>query len=113
MSKYIKPDCELGYVEDNAEIDYLKFNNLRHTILGCMLGDFNQEGEYVVNSEIVKELVSMPKYVVETMENIEVCVSELKLDKQISFLVTFEEDRATLSLIEKLSFEANFKLNSF
>ena len=112
MSKYIKPDCELGYIEDNAEIDYLKFNNMRHTVLGCMLGDFNEQGEYVVESEIVKELISMPKYIIETMDNIDVCVSEIKLDKQISYLVTFEEDKATLSLIEKLSFEANFKLNS-
>ena len=112
MSKYIKPDCELGYVEDSAEINYLKFNNLRHTILGCMLGDFDNEGNYVVDPEIVKELISMPKYVVETMDNIEICLSELKLDKQISFLVTFEEDRATLTLVEKLSFEGNFKLNS-
>ena len=34
MAQYLKPDCELGYVEDSAEIAYLKFNNLRHSILG-------------------------------------------------------------------------------
>ena len=112
MSKYLKPDSELGYIEDDSQINYVKFNNFRHVVLGCMLGDFNNDGEYVVSPEIIKELIEMPKYLTETMENMEVCLSELRLDKQISFLVTFEEDKATLSLIEKISYEANFKLNS-
>ena len=112
MSQYLKPDSELGYVEDHAMIEFLQFNNLRHSILGCMLGDFNEVGNYVVSQEIVEELISMEKYVVQTYDNIELCRSVLKLDKQISFMVTFEGNRATLSLVEKLNYEANFKLNS-
>lgn len=112
MPRYLKKDSELGYVEDNAEIEYLKFNNMRHTILGCMLGDFDEDGRYVVDPEIVRELIAMRKYVVETMDNIEICLSELKLDKQISFSVTFEGNCATLCLIEKLNYEGNFKINS-
>lgn len=112
MPKYIKNDVELGYVEDHAEIEYLKFNNMRHTILGCMLGDCDEEGRYVVDPEIVRELISIRKYVVETLDNIEICVSELKLDKQISFAVTLEGNRATLALLEKVNYEGNFKFNS-
>lgn len=112
MAKYLKPDCELGYVENNAEINYLKFNNLRHTVLGCMLGDFDNVGNYYVQPEIVKELISMPKNIVESVENIDICHGELKLDKYITFLVTFQADKAMLSLIEKLNYEANIKLNS-
>jgi len=112
MSKYLKPDSELGYIEDEAAINYLKFNNIRHSVLGCMMGDYDAEGNYVVSPEITKELIAMPKYITESLDNMEICLSELKLDKQLSFLVTFEEDRATLSLIEKLSYEANIKLNS-
>lgn len=112
MSKYFKPDSELGYVEDSAEITYLKFNNMRHTILGCMLGDFDEQGCYYVSPQIVEELIEMPKYLVDTIDNIEVCKSALKLDKHISFLVTFEHDKAILSLIEKICFEANLTLNS-
>ena len=112
MSQYLKPDSELGFVEDHAVIEFLQFNNLRHTILGCMLGDFNEVGNYVVAPEIVEELISMEKFVVQTYDNIELCRSCLKLDKQISFMVTFEGNRATLTLIEKLNYEANFKLNS-
>ena len=112
MAQYLKPDTELGYIEDQAEIEKLKINNLRHTILGCMLGDFDETGAYVVDPEIVQELINMDKYVVETMDNIEICKSVLKLDKQITFAVTFEGNKATLSLLEKLSYEANFSINS-
>lgn len=112
MSQYLKPDTELGYIEEQAEIENLKFNNARHTILGCMLGDFDETGAYVVSPGIVKELIEMPKYIIETMDNIEICKGVLKLDKQIAFMVTFEGNRATLSLIEKLNYEANFALNS-
>ncbi len=112
MAKYLKQDTDLGYVEDSAEIEYLKFNNLRHSILGYMWGDFNSEGEYVISPEIQRELIAMPKYVVDTIDNIDICLSTIKFDKQITFMVTMEGDRATLSLVEKVNFEANNKLNS-
>lgn len=112
MAQYLKPESELGYVEDLAEIENLKFNNLRHVVLGCMLGDFDEVGNYIIPDEIVDELISMEKYLVNTYDNIELCKSTLKLDKQISFMVTYEGNRATLSLVEKLNYEANFALNS-
>ena len=112
MAQYLKPDCELGYIEENADVECAKFNNLRHSILGCMLGDYDETGAYVVEPQIVKELIEMPKYIVDVMDNIEICKSVLKLDKQISFIVTFEGNKATLSLIEKLNYEANFAINS-
>ena len=112
MAQYLKQDSELGYIVDNADIEYSKFNNLRHVVLGCMLGDFDETGAYVVEKEIIQELISMPKYIVESMDNIEICQGELKLDKHVSFMVSFEGNKATLALIEKLNYEANFKLNS-
>ena len=112
MSQYVKNDCEQGFVTDNAEIESLKFNNLRHTILGCMLGDFDVEGNYVVDPVIVNELIAMPKYIVDTVDNIDVCSSVIKLDKQITFFVTYEGKHAVLTLAEKVNFQANFKTNS-
>ena len=112
MSQYVKNDCEQGFVTDNAEIESLKFNNLRHTILGCMLGDFDVEGNYVVDPVIVNELIAMPKYIVDTVDNIDVCSSVIKLDKQITFFVTYEGEHAVLTLAEKVNFQANFKSNS-
>ena len=112
MAQYVKNDCEQGFVTDGAEIEYLKLNNMRHTILGCMLGDFDANGKYIVDTEIVKELIAMPKYIVDTVDNIEVCSSLIKLDKQITFFVTYEGEQVSLILAEKVNFQANFKINS-
>ena len=112
MAEYIKNDCEQGFVTDKAEIEFLKFNNLRHTVMGCMLGDFDAKGNYIVAPEIVKELIDMPKYIVDSVENVDVCYSVIKLDKQITFFVTFEGDQVTLSLAEKMNFQGNFKANA-
>lgn len=112
MAQYLRADCEQGFVTDSAEIENLKFNNMRHTILGCMLGDFDAEGNYVVDPQIVEELIAMPKYIVDTVDNVDVCTSVIKLDRQITFFVTYEGEQAVLTLAEKVNFQANFKTNS-
>ena len=112
MSQYVKKDTELGYIEDNAEIEYTRFNNMRHAVLGYMLGDFDTNGNYFVSDEIVRELISIKKYYVDTINEIDICRSAIKLDKQITFFVDIQNDKATLSLAEKLNFGANHKLNS-
>ena len=112
MAQYIKNDTENGYIEDGLEIEYLKFNNLRHSVLGFMLGEFDENGNYVISKKIKQELLGIKKYIADTTDNIEICLSAIKLDKQITFMVTYEGERVTLSLIEKLSYEANYKLNS-
>lgn len=112
MAHYWKRDSEQGFIEDTAYIKYEKFNNLRHSVIGFMMGDFDQEGNYVVAPQVKRELIEMPKFLVESMDNIEICRSEIKLNKHISFMVTFEGNKASLSLLEKINYEANFKLNS-
>lgn len=112
MAKYLKQGAQEEYTEDSAEIQYLKFNMVRHAALGYMLGDFDERGEYNIDPEIVNELIFMPKYFVDNMENADICHSVLTLNAPLTFLVTFENDAATLSLVEKLSYEGNFKFNS-
>lgn len=112
MAKYLKVNSKKGYIEDTAEIAHVKFNNMRHVILGCMLGDFDNNGEYFVSPEIVAELINMDKHIIESIDNIDICESFLKLDKPITFAITFQNDKATLSLLEKMNHGANFKLNS-
>ncbi|MFQ6752066.1 MAG: hypothetical protein ACLRFL_00675 [Clostridia bacterium] len=112
MAKYLKMDSELGYIEDPTLIEYAKFNNLRHTILGFMMGDFDSNGKYYIDPLVVSQLISMRKYIIEVDENIEICHGELRLDKPFTFVITYEKDKVTLSLLEKLNYEANFKLNS-
>ena len=61
MAKYLKPDCEKGFLDDPADIEFEQFNNMRHTIDDFMLGDFDENGFYYVQPEIVQELIEMPK----------------------------------------------------
>lgn len=112
MSTYYKQELDFSKISDVAELEALRFNNIRHSILGFMLGDFDENGNYVVSPEICQELISMKKYIVDTVDNVEICNSQIKLDGQVKFLVTFEKDRATLSLAERVNFEANVKSNS-
>ncbi len=112
MAKYLKLDSELGYIEDPVSIKYTKFNNLRHTLLGFMMGDFDDKGRYVIEPEIVRELISMKKHIIEVNDNIEICHGEIRLDKPFTFVITYEGERVTLSLLEKMNFEANYKLDS-
>jgi len=111
MARYLKQDSSNGFIEDYADVQSLIFDNVRHAVLGNMLGDYDDQGYYRVHPDIVKELIEMPKYVAEVMDNLEICLGVIKFDKQISFLVAFEGERATLSLIEKVSFEGNNKLD--
>lgn len=112
MPKYLKHDSEKGFIDDYVEIQALKFSNIQHVVQNNMLGDFDELGFYCVHPDIVKELIEMPKYIVEVMDNLEVCFGCLKLDKQISFLIAYEGEKATLSLLEKVNFEANNKLGA-
>ena len=111
MANYLKQGAEEVFITDSAEIGRARLNNLRHTILNYMLGDFDEHGVYTVDPEIRKELISMKKYIVNTIDNMEVCQSEVRLFKPITFLVSFDEDCATLSLIEKISHLGNNKGN--
>ena len=111
MANYLKQGTNDNFIIDSAEIELAKFNNLRFSVLGYMLGDFDERGVYTVDEEIVKELIAMRKYIVSTIDNVEICHSEIRLNRPITFLVTFEEDCATLSLIEKISHEGNYKEN--
>ncbi len=111
MAEYIKNDSEQGVVQDSVEIEFLKFKNMRHSVVGCMMGDFDAKGKYVIKPEIANELIAMKKYIVESFDNIDICNSQLKLDRQLTFFATVDGDQATLSLVEKLNHQANFKLN--
>ncbi len=111
MANYLKQGTNDNFIIDSAEIELAKFNNLRFSVLGYMLGDFDEHGVYTVDEEIVKELIAMRKYIVSTIDNVEICHSEIRLNRPVTFLVTFEEDCATLSLIEKISHEGNYKEN--
>ena len=112
MANYLRQGCEDVFIEDSAEIEYAKFNNLRHTVMGYMLGDFDEHGVYTVDEEIVKEHIGLKKQIIDEIDNMIICQSALTLNRPITFLISFDEDQATLSLLEKVNHEGNFKENA-
>lgn len=111
--QYLKADSELGYLDDYTEIELEKLQNLRDSIKCFTFGDYDETGNYVIEDEVVDDLIAMEKYVVEADGNMEFCKSSLKLDKQINFIISYEENKIYLLLIEKLKDKVNPDIEEF
>ena len=59
--KYRKIDSESGYLTDEVEIGNFKIYQRRDIVENLMLGDYNEKGDYVVNTNILKGLVGVRK----------------------------------------------------
>lgn len=111
--QYLKADSELGYIDDYTEIELEKLQNLRDSIKCFTFGDYDETGNYIIEDEVVDDLIAMEKYVVEADGNMEFCKSSLKLDKQINFIISYEENRIYLLLIEKIKDKVNPDIEEF
>lgn len=112
VKKYIKPDSEKGYLEDKDDINYFATSQMKKVAFGCMLGDFDENGVYVVNEKIVGELIKMPKVIVENVEGVDLIRSKVKADAFFHFILSIEGNKARLSLLEKINYQSNRNLNS-
>ncbi|MGN1227816.1 MAG: hypothetical protein ACI4TX_04140 [Christensenellales bacterium] len=59
--RYKKIDSESGYLTDEVEIGNFKIYQRRDIVENLLLGDYNQNGDYVLNSKILKGLVGIRK----------------------------------------------------
>ena len=59
--KYKRIDSESGYLTDEVEIENFKIYQKRDIMTNYMLGDYNEKGDYVLNSQLLKGLVSISK----------------------------------------------------
>ena len=80
VKKFVKFDSEKGYLDNKDDIKYYVTNLMRKVAFGKMLGDFDENGLYVINSKIVEELIKMPKVVVEIIEGADLIRSVVKAD---------------------------------
>lgn len=60
---YIRKDSETGFTEQKAEIARLKATHQMKCITQKLLGDFDKNGEYVIEEKIMQELIAMPKLI--------------------------------------------------
>lgn len=112
MGKYIRKDCDTGFLTDSTEISYFKQIQEIEIINNFMIGDYNDKGEYITTKDILKELLDMPKFITKTFNSNMYLQSNCELNKfaQIKFLITVEDgvpkenySRASLLLIEEIS----------
>ena len=74
---YIRRDCDNGVLTNIEDITYYKATQDVEIISNYLLGNFNQDGEYIINEEIIEELVEMPKGVTNEFSNMFFCVSKV------------------------------------
>lgn len=110
--KYFKFDELNQFLDDETDINYYATNQVRRVAVGNMLGDFNEQGIYVLDKDLIKELVAMPKVIVDSVGGADLIRSAIKFDSYIHFMLTIEEDKASLILLEKVNYESNVKYNA-
>ena len=112
IKKFIKFDSEKGYLDNKDDINYFATSQMRRVAFGGMLGDFDENGLYVINEKIVQELIKMPKVIVEMVEEADLIRSRVKADTFFHFILTVEDNKASLKLLEKLYYQSNRDFNS-
>lgn len=112
VKKYIKFDSEKGYLEDKDDINYFSTSQMRKVAFGKMLGDFDENGMYVINAKIVEELIRMPKVIVEIIEGTDLIRSIVKADTFFHFILSVEDNKAQFKLLEKIYYQSNRDFNA-
>lgn len=112
LKKFIKFDTEKGYLDNKDDINYFATSQMRHVAFGNMLGDFDENGLYVINQKLVEELIAMPKVIVEIMDDSDLIRSKVKADTFFHFILTVEDNKASLKLLEKMYHQSNRDFNS-
>jgi len=112
VKKFVKFDSEKGYLDNKDDINYYASILMRKVAFGKMLGDFDENGLYVIKQKIVEELIKMPKVIVEVLEDADLIRSKVKADSFFHFILTIEDNKASLKLLEKIQYQSNRDFNS-
>ena len=112
VKKYIKFDSVDGYIDNKDDINYFASSQMRKVAFGKMLGDFDENGLYVIKEKIVEELIKMPKVIVEILDNADLIRSKVKADAFFHFIIDIEDNKATFKLLEKIPYQSNRDFNT-
>ncbi len=112
VKKYIKFDSDKGFLDNKDDINYFSTNQMRKVAFGKMLGDFDENGLYVINEKIVQELIKMPKVIVEIIDGTDLIRSKVKADAFFHFILTVEDNKVSFKLLEKIHYQSNRDFNS-
>ena len=90
-SRYKRNDIEEQYLIDSNDIENFRQQQAQDVIDNFMLGDFNSDGNYVVDKSIINELINTTKVVTDVYGDFRFCQSTKKFDGigHIQFAVDF------------------------
>jgi len=60
---YQREDSEKGFVRNSIEIPLLKASRKYDVIANMLLGNFDDDGKYIIPKEILQELIALKKYI--------------------------------------------------
>lgn len=106
---YKRVDSDSGLIKDEIEKNHFVVLQKEQVIRNMLLGEYDDKGTYIIKSEIVDELINMPKYFVEEYERLHLIKGAYKADKNFYYSVIFDESGASLNLLEKINFGSNLK----
>ena len=112
VKKFLKFDTDKGFLDNKDDINYYATTQMRKVVFGGMLGDFDENGFYVISQKIVNELITMPKVIVDAVDGSELMRSKVKADTFFHFILSVECNKARLSLLEKIYHQSNKTFNS-
>ena len=109
--KYRRQDVEGGYIYDKQDIDYFRTTQRNDVIDNSLLGDFNMVGSYVINNNLITELIKMKKIFTDSYSKAIFCESLKKFDGEsykfrlniISNSPSKGKVTASLELLEEIS----------
>ena len=74
---YIRADSDNGVLTNEEDIAYYKATQDVEIISNYLLGDFNEDGEYIISEAIIEELIEIPKGITNEFSNMFFCVSHV------------------------------------
>ena len=92
--RYIRKDIEGGYIYNKSEINYFRQVQRIDVANNLMLGDYNQNGAYTLNSDLIDQLVGLTKVYQYSFGTNMFCQSLEDVDKygKIDFAIKIVKD---------------------
>lgn len=92
--RYIRKDVQGGYIYNKSEISYYRQSQKIDVINNLMLGDYNQKGAYVLNEDLIEQLVKLTKVYQYSFGSTMFCesLSEVEEFGKIDFAIKIKTD---------------------
>lgn len=112
MKQYFRMDMPNTLAKSESEVEEQKALGKIGVIRNKMLGEFNEDGVYVITDAMRKQLLTMHKYLVERYNTQCLIESEYIFGKRFYFSLKVEDNVVTFALLEKMRYGTNLEHKS-